>query len=276
MPRYSITPACEPSCGRSRSSARLILVSASSGCRSWTSSRLSTSGSAASASNSRGPASGSAPRMATIALSPAPYSSTRQPTSSSAASPACGPARVRSSASSASTRSPVARASLAPAICPPFTRLPALHGQRYPRWRVRRLQHLAAAQVHVNAAGQARVEASHRPHDVDALEVLRGVLLEDRRVLHRVLVRAGGAVAVADAAVPRGGRVRVVVGDLAVPNHHVMGEDTADGLGEAAAVGIHRHVERLPGLGAAGPDLGQPLLDEVQRAGGRVGLEVGP
>src|SRR5580658_7487299 len=245
MPRYSITPACEPSCDRTPSSARLILASASSGCRSWTSSRLSTSGSPASASSSRGPASGSAPRMATIAASPAPYSSTRQPTSSSAASPACGPARVRSSASSASTRSPVARASLAAAICPPFTRLPVSHGQGYSRGRVRRLQHLPAAEVHVHAARQAWVEAAHRPHDVDALEVLRAVLLEDRGVLHGVLVRAGRAVAVADAAVPRGRRVGVVVGDLAVPNHHVMGEDTAHGLGEAAAVGVLRHVERL-------------------------------
>ena len=47
-------------------------------------------------------------------------------------------------------------------------------------------------------------------------------LLEDRRVLHRVLVRAGRAVAVADAAVPRRRRVRVVVRDLAAADDHVV------------------------------------------------------
>src|SRR6185503_18595313 len=69
---------------------------------------------------------------------------------------------------------------------------------------------LAVAHVHVDAARQARVEAPHRPHDVDALEVVRSVLLEDRHVLHRVLVRPRGAVAVARARVPGRRRVRVV------------------------------------------------------------------
>src|SRR6202522_628865 len=123
------------------------------------------------------------------------------------------------------------------------------------RGRVRRVQGLAVAQVHVHAAGQTRVEAAYGPHDVDALEVIRRVLLEDRRVLHRVLVRSRRSVAVADAAVPRGGRVRVVVRDLAVPDHHVVRENPAYGLGEAAAVGVLWHVEGFPGLGVPGPDL---------------------
>ena len=91
------------------------------------------------------------------------------------------------------------------------------------------------------------------------------VLLEDRRVLHRVLVRARRPVDVADAAVPRRGRVRVVVRDLPVPDHHVVRQHAADRLGEAAAVRVLGHVERLPGLGPPGPDLGQGLLDEVHR-----------
>ena len=49
---------------------------------------------------------------------------------------------------------------------------------------------LPVAQVHVHAARQARVEAAHRAHDVDAAEVVLAVLLEDRLALHRVLVRA--------------------------------------------------------------------------------------
>src|SRR3984885_6953585 len=77
------------------------------------------------------------------------------------------------------------------------------------------LQGLALAQVHVDTAREARVETSHRSHDVDALEVVEVVLLEDRGVHHRVLVGSGGAVDVARAGVPRCRRVRVVVGDLA-------------------------------------------------------------
>src|SRR5581483_9263581 len=86
-----------------------------------------------------------------------------------------------------------------------------LHRQLHAGGGVRGLEDLPAAEVHVDAAGQARVEAADRAHDVDALEVVLGVLLEDRRVLHRVLVRARGPVDVTDAAVPGGGRVRVVV-----------------------------------------------------------------
>ena len=141
--------------------------------------------------------------------------------------------------------------------------------------RVQLLQLLALAEVHVHAARQARVEAAHRAHDVDALEVLAVVLLEDRLALHRVLVRAGRAVAVARVGVPRRRRVRVVVGDLAVPDHHVVRQHAADRLGEAAADALVGHLERLPRLGVAGADLGQRLLDEVQRAGRGVGLEVG-
>ena len=62
------------------------------------------------------------------------------------------------------------------------------------RRRVQLLQHLALAEVHVHPARQARVEAAHRPHDVDALEMLPVVLLEDRRVDDRVLVGPGRAV----------------------------------------------------------------------------------
>src|SRR2546429_4794262 len=64
--------------------------------------------------------------------------------------------------------------------------------QRQHGGRVHPLDHLALAgptsEVHVHPAGQARVEAADSPHDVDALEVVGLVLLEDRGVLHRVLV----------------------------------------------------------------------------------------
>src|SRR6266568_1820881 len=107
-PRYSTLPACEPSCGSTSSTARRTRALVSSGCRSCTSSRLSTSGSATSLSISFG---SSSPTISVILASPAPYSSTRQLTSSSAVAATCGPACDRSSESSASTRSPTASAS---------------------------------------------------------------------------------------------------------------------------------------------------------------------
>src|SRR5262245_53271499 len=62
-------------------------------------------------------------------------------------------------------------------------------------WRVTLLEHLAVAQVHVDAAGQAGVEAAHGAHDVDSLEgVPRRVLLEDRATGDGVLVGAQRAV----------------------------------------------------------------------------------
>ena len=57
--------------------------------------------------------------------------------------------------------------------------------------RVHLLQHLALAEVHVHAARQARVEAAHGPHDVDALEVVeRRSPRRSGVFMHRVLVRA--------------------------------------------------------------------------------------
>ena len=76
-----------------------------------------------------------------------------------------------------------------------------------------------------------------------ALEVLRSVLLEDRRVLHGVLVGPGSPVDVARARVPRGRRVGLVVRDLALADHHVMREHAARGLVEAAADRALRDLE---------------------------------
>src|SRR4029453_11456665 len=102
--------------------------------------------------------------------------------------------------------------------------------------RVHFFKHPAAAEIHMDAAGQTRIEAAHGAHDVDAFELLPGrVFLEDRGVLHRVLVRPGRAVDVARVRVPRRRRIRVVVRDLAVADYHVVREYAAHRLGEAAA-----------------------------------------
>ena len=55
-------------------------------------------------------------------------------------------------------------------------------------------QHLAVAEIHVHAAGQAGIEAAHGTHNVDALEFIGAVLLKDRRVLHSVFVWPRGAI----------------------------------------------------------------------------------
>src|SRR5689334_2604255 len=110
----------------------------------------------------------------------------------------------------------------------------------------------ALAQVHVDAAGETGVEAADGAHNVDAFEVLGAVLFEDGGVLDRIFVGAGGAVDVAGVGVPGRGWVGVVVGDLAVADDDVVGEDASDGLVEAAAYGLIGDGELGVDLGAAG------------------------
>ena len=73
--------------------------------------------------------------------------------------------------------------------------------------------------------------------------------------MHRVLVGSGRAVDVARVGVPRRGRIRVIVGDLAAADDHVVGQHAAHRFGEPAADALVRHLELLPGLGAPGPHL---------------------
>ncbi len=123
-------------------------------------------------------------------------------------------------------------------------------------------------------AGMDRTTA-HRPHDVDALEVLRAVLLEDRRVLHRVLIGSRGSEGVTRTRVPRRRRVRLVVGDLAVADHHVMREHAAGGLVEADADRLLGNGELVPALGPPGLDLLHRPLEVVQGDQRAVRLVVG-
>src|ERR1700689_4521323 len=95
-----------------------------------------------------------------------------------------------------------------------------------------RFEDLAAAIVHVHATGQTGIEASNRPHDVDALELIPAVFLEDRRVLHGILVGTWRAVGITRIGVPWRRRIRVIVGDLAFTGDDVMGKHAANGLVE--------------------------------------------
>src|SRR5258707_8796433 len=101
--------------------------------------------------------------------------------------------------------------------------------------RMPRLEYFAAAQIHVHTARQAGIEAAHRSHDVDSLEVGGSVLLKDRRVLDGILVRTGRAVDVSGAAVPGSRRIRMIVGDLAVANDDVVEEHAAYSFVETTA-----------------------------------------
>src|SRR5579875_3091873 len=98
----------------------------------------------------------------------------------------------------------------------------------------------------MDAAGKAGIETPHRSHDIDALEILRAILFEDRRVLNGVFIRSGRAVAVARAAVPRRWRIGMVVGYLAVTDHDVMRQNAAYGLVEPAADRVIGHFEIRP------------------------------
>ena len=184
------------------------------------------------------------------------------PISSSATSFACPSGRASSASVSSWTRARWRSESTAAAIS---TGRSAVHDLLDP----------PGAGVHVHAARQARVERAHRAHDVDALEVLRAVLLEDRRVLHGVLVGAGRAVDVARVGVPRRRRVGLVVGDLALADDHVVREHAARRLVEADADRLLGHLEVRPALRPPGADLGERLLQAVQPDERRVGLVVG-
>src|SRR5713101_5987368 len=131
--------------------------------------------------------------------------------------------------------------------------------------------------MHMHAAWQARTETPHRAHDVDTLElVARGILFKDRCILDGVFVRSRGAIDVSRVRIPRCWRIGMIVRDFAVANHHVMRQDAAHRLGEAASDSIFGNRELLPGLGASVANFFQRLLDEVQRASARIGLEVAP
>src|SRR5579875_234797 len=119
-------------------------------------------------------------------------------------------------------------------------------------------------QVHVDATRQAGVEAAHCTHDVDALEVLRAVLLEDGGVLYRVLVGARSPIDITHTAVPGCWRIGMIIGNLAILDHEMMGKNATYRFVEAAANGLFRYREAVPGLGASRAYLGQRLVQAVQ------------
>src|SRR6202046_142675 len=110
------------------------------------------------------------------------------------------------------------------------------------------LEDLAADKIHVHATGQARIEAPHRAHDINALKFIRTILLEDWGILHRIFVWTGSAVDITRISIPGRRRVGMIVRDLAFANHHMMRQDASHRFVETATNGLFRHFEIRPSL----------------------------
>src|SRR5215471_14842072 len=100
----------------------------------------------------------------------------------------------------------------------------------------------------MNAAGQTRIETAHGAHDVYALEIFGAVLLEDRRILHGILVGSRSTVNITRVGVPRRRRIWVIISDFTITNNDMVREYAAHGFVETAADCFFRHLELIPGL----------------------------
>src|SRR5437764_9272021 len=108
------------------------------------------------------------------------------------------------------------------------------------------LKQFAFAQVHVYSAGQARIEAADRTHNIDSFESVRTIILKNRRVLDAVFIGTRSAIHITGTGVPWRRRVRMVVGDLSVADHHVMRQNATNRLVEAATDRVVRYLEIGP------------------------------
>src|ERR1700722_11041979 len=95
--------------------------------------------------------------------------------------------------------------------------------------------HLPVSDIHMYAAGQAGIEAPNCAHDVNALEILRAIVLKDGCILHRILVGARSTVDIARIRVPWCWRIGMVIRDLAFADDHMMREHPTNCLVETAA-----------------------------------------
>src|SRR4029077_5910732 len=132
----------------------------------------------------------------------------------------------------------------------------------------------AAAEIHVNTAWQAWIEAAHSAHDVDALKFVRTIVFKDRRVLHGVLVRSWCSINIARISVPRSGRIRMIICDLAAANDQVMRKNTADSFVKSATDGFVRNFERCERGRASSVHLRDCLLKEIISAGRGIRLKI--
>src|SRR5436305_4035246 len=116
----------------------------------------------------------------------------------------------------------------------------------------------------MHTTGQAGIKAANCSHDINALEVVRAILFEDRRILHSIFIRARGAIDISYTAIPWGGWIRVVVRDLPIFDHHMMGKHTSYGLVESTTNSFVWDCKFGPGFAMSGTYLIKSLIDKVQ------------
>ncbi len=138
------------------------------------------------------------------------------------------------------------------------------------------LKDLAAAVIHVHAAGEAWIEAPNRAHDVDTFELIPAVFLEDGSILYGIFIWTRCSIGIAGVGVPRRRRIRMIVGDLAFTDDHVMRKHAPNSLMKATADGVVGHGEIGPCPRPTGMQLFESLFGKVQSGGRGIRLEVGP
>ena len=74
-----------------------------------------------------------------------------------------------------------------------------------------RFDNAAIADIDVNAAPQAGIEAANQSHDVYTLEVIFAILLKNGRALNRILVRTRHTVNIPRTGIPRRRGIWVVI-----------------------------------------------------------------
>src|ERR1044072_3308735 len=121
---------------------------------------------------------------------------------------------------------------------------------------------------------QTGVETPYGAHNVYTFEVIRTVLFKDRGPLYSVFIRPRGAVDVARVGVPGGRRIRMIIGNLAIAYDDVMRQHAAHRFMESATNCFIGYFEFSPGVGSSGMQFGNGLFGKIERAGGRIGLEI--
>src|SRR5581483_8573705 len=135
-------------------------------------------------------------------------------------------------------------------------------------------QHLSVSEIHMNAAGQARVEASDSSHDIDSFEVLRSIFFKNGSVLDRIFIRPRRAVDIARARVPRRRRIWMIIRNFLIADYDVMRQYSSNRFMESTANRLLRYFEIRPGFGSAIPHRVERFLDEIESRRGGIGLEV--
>src|SRR4029077_15062309 len=103
---------------------------------------------------------------------------------------------------------------------------------------------------------------------------VRTIVFKDRRVLHGVFVRPWCSINIARISVPWGGRIRMIICDLAAANDQVMRKNSADSFVKSATDSFIRNFERCERGRASSVHFCDCLLKEIVSAGRGIRLEI--